>query len=340
MFNYSDPSELNFLGVQPAKRNYQVTLHEAYRAGARASGSAFTMLEAMNGVIPPNSDKTASVEWEAYPRTAGQSDGVIDQQRLTFQDEYVEWHSAGLGGPKGKITFTTEFPEYFEAFAEIGAYELTQAIAEIYPGTRPGNQELFGPTFDPTTASALQRRNRFRQFLPSNPYNNGTQGILCLTHGANSLGALVNLLIHCSKPRPDLDPNQVCAAVGGFCGVGRSSDPRISVAAQTLALGGQVLSATDPIGVTIVKLRGNWSMNGQSIDMANAQDGNGANLWQLSRGGRRATLLVPPGLELNGQAVVSGAQVSREVIVAADVTHAPSPAVPVAFRTGNEHLIS
>ena len=339
MFKYSDPSELDFSGVEPARQNYQVILHEAYRAGARASGSAFTMLEAMNVTTPPNSDKTTSVEWEAYPRTDGQSDDIIDQQRLTFQDEYVEWHSAGLGGQNGRITFTTEFPEYFEAFAEIGVSELKQAIAEIYPGTSPGNHELFGPAFDPTTASALQRRNRFRQFLPSNPYNNGTRGILCLTHGANSLGALVNLLIHCSKPRPDLDPNQVCAAVGGFCGDGRSSDPRISVAAQTLALGGQVLSASDPIGVRIVRLRGNWSMNGQAIDIANTPDSNGTNMWQLTRGGRRAVLAVPPGLELNGQAVVSGAQVSREVIVAADVTHAPSPTVLATYRTGNEHLI-
>jgi len=339
MFDYADPVGLDFGGDVDVSTAFRSELQHFYRTGARVLGSAFTMLEAFQATNPPNAHTNAAVEWEAYPQLAGQRDAVIDSQRLQFQDEYVEWLVSRRGAEIDSITFTSEFPEYFEAFAMVSVGKLTEAVKEVIPGANPMSEDLFGENFDAEGATPRERSKRFRDRLPSNPWNNGEKSILCLTQRNNTMGALINLLVHCSKPRTDLDPTQVCAAVGQFCGDGRSSDPRISAAVQISALGGNVLSASDPVGVTIERLRGDWSINGRQIDI-NTEKVNGSLVWQRSRGNRRAVLLVPAGLELNGRAVRTGAQVARELMVAAHVIQAPSESVAAQFRTGNEAQVA
>ena len=179
----------------------------------------------------------------------------------------------------------------------------------------------------------------FRRFLPSNPWNNGQRGILCLTQRFNTLGALINLLVHCSVLFPQLDVSQVCAAVGGFCGDGRSSDPRISVAVQTLARGEKVLSAADPVGVSIERLAGDWSLGGNAIDINTAMDGQDK-IWTVSRGQHHAELILANGLTLNGSPVVTGARVSNVLFAVARVTATKAINVPVQDRPGNEHMIA
>ena len=339
MFQYNDPSGLNFNGNADGEANYRREMDGSYRAGARFANSAFTLLEAFANVAPQQLQVEA-VEWPAFPVLAGQSDRTIDTNRFLLQDEYVEWAvSLGAGGDL-TITFTTEFPEYFEAFAAVGFDALCDAIRTVNPNANPTPEELFGPGPAHDSISESERMNRFRNFRQSNPWNNGEKDILCLTQGANTLGALINLLIRCSVPRSDLDATQVCAAVGGFCGDGRNSDPRISVAVQNVALAGQVFSAQDPIGIAIDRLTGNWTLNGATVDIATATV-NGAQLWSIERNGRRAVLHIPAGtnLQLNGVPVSSGAQVSRVLIVAATVVTASSDLVPAWARTGNENQV-
>jgi len=338
LFQYSDPSGRNFISNVGAEILYRRELDRNYRLGARVRNSAFTLLEAFENLLPQQSE-IQPVEWPAFPVLAGQSDWAIDNNRFMFQDEYVEWRVTESGGGL-TITFTTEFPEYFEAFAGISFDAVRDAIRDVVPGANPAPEELFGPGSAPDSVSERQRINRFRRFRESNPWNNGEKDILCLTQGFNTLGALINLLVQCSIPRPDLEPAQVCAAVARFCGDERNSDPRISVTVQNAALARLVVSAVDPIGIAIERLEGSWTLDDETVDMTTASV-NGAKLWTITRNGRRAVLHIPAGtdLRLNGAPVTSGAQVSRVLIVASRVRAASSVLVPEWARAGNEDSV-
>lgn len=338
MFQYSDPSGRNFISNGGAEVLYRREMDRNYRRGARVRNSAFTLLEAFENLSPQQSE-IQPVEWPAFPVLAGQSDRAIDDNRFKFQDEYVEWRVTESDGGF-TITFTTEFPEYLEAFAGIGFDAVRDAIRDVIPGADPAPEELFGPGAAPDSVSEEQRIDRFHKFRESNPWNNGKKNILCLTQGFNTLDALINLLVRCSIPRPDLEPAQVCAEVGGFCGDGRNSDPRISVAVQNAALAGLVFSAVDPIGIAIERLEGNWTLDGRTVDVTTASV-NGTKLWTIARNGRRAVLHIPAGtdLRLNGVPVTSGAQVSRVLIVASRVRAANSVLVPEWARAGNEDSV-
>ena len=113
------------------------------------------------------------------------------------------------------MTFTTEFPEYFEALARVGVDALKEGIAEVIPGADPTDTDLFGVGVDPNDQSPLARSQRFRSNLIRNPWNVGPNGMLCLTQQFNTLSALFNLVGRCGVARPDLLSGAVCASVGG-----------------------------------------------------------------------------------------------------------------------------
>ena len=70
----------------------------------------------------------------------------------------MEWRVEKTGGSLTRVTFTTEFTEYFEAVAEVGADALKSEIARIHPGAVPTDAEIFGAGFDPATATVDARR--------------------------------------------------------------------------------------------------------------------------------------------------------------------------------------
>lgn len=332
MFNYSDPTLTNALEQVGAIGHFRERIHEAYLLAARIDQAAFTLIEAF-GELDPVDVSTVDVPWPAFPRTAPASASEIDNDRFQFQDEYIEWHTErDASGNVTRITFTTEFPEYFEAFAMVSAEALKAEIARLIPGAAPQDSELFGPGINVNNLSPRTRAQRFRNFLQQNPWNNGQRGILCLTQPFNTLGALVNLQGHCSVPRKDIDAAQVCAAVGGFCGPLRNSDPRVSLGVQNLARQGQALTAADPAGIFIQRLEGAWELGDQRVGDINQA----ADIWTVSRGGHRGVLHVTPNLTLGGDPITSGAQVSARLIVAASVLHTPDNKLPDWARAGNE----
>lgn len=337
MFNYSDPSGQNFLSNTDVQDLYRIELDRIHRQGARRLNSAFTLPEAFEDLDATQLGDPVVVPWPGFPVTAGQSDNTIDANRFLFQDEYVEWETTRNTAGDLTVEFTTEFPEYFEAFAKQGFEPLRAAVQDAIPNADPTPDELFGPGPAHDTLSADGRASRFRAFRQSNPWNNGEKGILCLTQQFNTMGALINLLVHCSEPRFDVDATQVCAAVGQFCGAQRNSDPRISVQAQNAARADLVIVAADPIGITIETLGGRWTLNDLEVNIATASTGDEPH-WSVSRNGRRARFHLPAGvdLKLDNAPVVSGAQLSRVLTVAARVTAAQSALVPIWARTGNE----
>ena len=334
MFNYKDPTGTNFLENQGALDEYRAILQSQYLRSASVPDSAFTLLEAFEELAGGTVPSVTGVSWLAFPKTASASFEEIDRDRFRWQDEYVEWRTEkDDSGSVTRITFTTELPEYYEALAEVSLDALIAGVKEVIPGANPTVQELLGVTSDPV----FGRSRRFRRHLRENPWNNGEKGILCLTQGFNTMGALFNLLDKCGISRPGVAADTVCSIVGGACGPGRNSDPRICSAAQTLARNAQGLSLSDPVGINIVELRGIWRISGRQIDI-NDSTTNG-NLWSISRGGRRAVLNIVDGLTLDGDLITSGAQVSQSLFVDAKVISAPETSLPDWAKIGQEARI-
>lgn len=335
MFTYTDPVGRNFLGVSEVESEYRRILSEAYDVHARTNNSGFTWIEAFQSLEAGQLPQEVSVPWDSFPLTAQATEKQIDDNRFGHQDEYVEWRVDVKAGKLVQVIFTTEFPEYYEAFAAVSEAALVAAIKAVMPESQPTTVDLFGPGFNPATASPLARAQTFRARLRQNPWNNGQKGILCLSQKSNSLGALFNLLSACGIPRSQGTPQDTCALVGNACGPGRSSDPNVCAVAQRAVRDKFGFTLRDPAGVRIVTLKGVWRVN--NTDIGDVNDGiNNKGVWQVSRNGRRAVLTIVPGLKLDGEAVTSGAQVARKLSVAADLLAAPNATLPEWARIGEE----
>lgn len=334
MFQYSDPAERNFLNNSAVASVFQQQMQGVYDGFARRINSGFTWLEAFQQLPGGQLPQQMSVDWSAFPITARATDKEIDRDRFEHQDEYVEWQAETKQNKLIRVTFTTEFPEYFEAFAALGFNELVNAIQDVMPGANPTAAELFGPGFDPASGPPIGRAQTFRDRLVANPWNNGKKGILCLTQQFNTLGALFNLLAACSVLRAQGTPENTCSLVGGACGPDRSSDPALCAAAQRVVRGNLGLSLRDPAGVRIVKLDGMWKINNNDIDINDVAQNQGS--WVVSRNGRRAVLTIMAGLTLDGNPPVTGAEVARKLKVTADLFAAPNETLPEWARIGVE----
>jgi hypothetical protein len=332
VFEYSDPTGNGFLARAGALQVYRQAVDAWYQTVAALPSSKFTLREAFDELAAGTSSTITTVEWKAFPVTAAATPEQIDQARLQFQDEYVEW-TVDLkdDGSLSTVTFTTEFSEYFEALAQVGPLALKQEIANLYPAATATDQDLFGVGFDPVTATPKARAARFRENLPHNPWNNGQRGILCLTQQFNTMGALFNLLGNCGILRPGVDAEDVCANVGSFCGPKRNSDPRVCTAAQTLARGDQSLSLDDPAGVRILRLEGSWTVDGKAVDINDQAVDQG--VWKVVRNGRRAVLSFERDIRFAGSLVRTGTQLSSLLTVGANVIHAATSAIPSWART-------
>lgn len=335
MFSYSDPSGTAVLKNNQALQSYQISLHQLYVSFARQADSAFTSLEAFAEATDPHLVRRSDVLWIAFPRTAAASEQEIDRDRFRWQDEYVEWRvERGDDGRILRITFTTEFPEYYQALAEQGTGALIRGIQEVIGGADPTIEDLYGPEFDPEHATAEGRARAFWDWRKRNPWNNGTDGILFLSQRFNTLGALFNLLGHCGIVQSDVPVDAVCDKVGGACGVGRSSDPRICAAAQNLARDDKSFSLADPAGIQIDRLTGIWKRAGQQIDLNDSASS--GEIWKITRNGRRAVLEIPEDLTLGDDPITSGSQVAAQLNVFATVVFAPDTNLPAWARVGQE----
>jgi hypothetical protein len=338
MFMYSDPTGTGHLQQSGALQPYREAIAFLEQRLHERPGSAYTLREALGELAPSAQAQVTAVSWSAFPVTAAAAASDIDRLRFRHQDEYVEWRAETQAGALTRVTFTTEFTEYFAALAHVGADALKREIRALDPGAAPSDAELFGAGFNPNTATPRTRANAFVAQLRRNPWNNGERGILCLSHGSNTLSALFGLLGECGVPQPAVNPGEVCANVGGSCVPGRNSDPTVCSAAQGLALADRSFSLQDPCGIRIVGLNtaGVWTEDGQVVDV-NDQSAN-RGIWTVTRNGRRATFTFTGDIRLNGATVTTGAELSQQLFVAADVIHARNADLPPWARRGNEHL--
>jgi hypothetical protein len=339
MFAYSDPTKTGFLQQAAALQAYREKVFALDQSFGALAKSGFAQREAFEELAPGATADITTVEWKAFPITAPATPQQIDGNRFRFQDEYVEWRvETNADHSLHQITITTEFSEYFQALAQMGSAALKQEIQNLYPGANPTDQELFGSGFSPATATANARGDRFIQHLQDNPWNNGQKGILCLAQQFNTLGALFNLLGQCGIPKPNVDPGSVCGDVGGACGPGRNSDPRVCSAAQSLARGDRSFCLQDPAGVVLLRLDGPglWTVDGQPVDI-NDETSN-KSVWKVARNGRRGVFSFQRDVRFAGAPIRTGADLSNQLFVGADVIHAPNAALPEWARAGNEQL--
>lgn len=88
MFEYSDPSGTALLRRLRALDAYRAIADGEYERAARVPGSAFTWLEAFEG-LARSRVSAASIAWRAFPVTSAASHRQIDDKRFDEQDEYA-----------------------------------------------------------------------------------------------------------------------------------------------------------------------------------------------------------------------------------------------------------
>ena len=158
MFAYSDPTGSDFLKSQNALEIYRNDINIFYRDCALEPDSAFTLLEAFAGLTPDKGLKIATISWIAFPKQwANKPFNTIDTKRFEYQDEYVEWRTETKDGKVTRVTFTTEFPEYYQALAKVSADALIAGVKNTIGGANPTIEELFGSGFNPQTATPKSR---------------------------------------------------------------------------------------------------------------------------------------------------------------------------------------
>lgn len=331
MFDYSDPTDSGTLLAVGAIGGYRSLLHGLFRHFGRFPRSGFTIPEAFDEVSDPAQVQTAQVNWLAFPRAAQASAEQIDSQRFRHQDEYVEWRTErNAAGRVTRVTFTTEFSEYYEALAATSVDGLLAEIRKVTGVNTVTSADVFGPGFNPLAATPQGRANRLLERAEQNPWNNGSQSILFLTHGSSTLGALLHLAAACGVSRPTVAAGDTCAAVSGACVSTRNSDPAVCSAVQDLARNANSFTLADPAGITIEGLQGIWKRAGKQVDI------NASGLWRVQRNRRRATLTVPQDLSIVDDPITTGTAVAARLMVGAKVIFAPDTVLPEWSRMGQE----
>ena len=338
MFDYSDPSGSDLLSRLNALAAWRSFVDKGFHDGAHEPDSAFTFLDVMRA-LPATDRFPATIDWKAFPiLNKNEGNDKIDRDRFNLQEEYVEWAVFRDANDEiDEIVFTTEFREYFAVLAGVSPAGIIEAIKELMPGANPTVREIYGVT-NVEGMPSMERERRFLGHLRNNPWNNGRNGIMALTLGPNSFGALFGLAIACGIKKEGLPSDQVCGNIGGACVAGRQSDPRICTVCQEQVRAGKVFSLDDPIGIFISNLIGNWTVGDTQIPINDPAQNQGR--WRVTRNGRRARLKVggAQALKLDNDAITTGAQVADKLFVAANVVTAFEAALPDWAKTGNEFM--
>ena len=186
------------------------------------------------------------------------------------QDEYLEWFvDHNDDGTIQRIILTAEPPDYWSALAEVAPDRVVE-LYQQHVSSEAVVEELFYPDrvaafgmVAPNQLGWVEIPNLGGKYNPLNKWTT-TQGIMHLTHRANTLGAEVNLAGDASVPRtidaapraPGQDPAPeieriACARYGG---INRSSDPNIGLAVGDLVRAGNRLTLADPVGLYIASV--------------------------------------------------------------------------------------
>jgi hypothetical protein len=177
-----------------------------------------------------------------------------------LQDEYLEWRTErDHEGVVTRVTFTCEGYDYWsKLFAHspstvVKLYKRLLDRDEIEEGDLRFDEDVFIEEAGREPALFAKKG----QYNPRNRFN-VDEGLVHLTHRANSLGAEVNLAVVASALRQTAGREPVDGAdkrrltcCGGFGNANRDSDPTIGAAANGLAAAGRAYTLTNPVGLYI-----------------------------------------------------------------------------------------
>jgi hypothetical protein len=211
--------------------------------------------------------------------------------RQRYQDEYLEWHVTrdSVSEKIVRVEFTCEGPEYWDFLAEEASDVLLKNYqTNIDPKVK--KSELF-------TGTAYNRLNK---------WNTGG-GAMHLIHGANTLGAEVNIAAEATILRKDPTGQPIVEATplikcAGYGNQYRSSDPLIGFQVNALARKGYSITLKNPVGLYM-----------DGLDAAGWKKPDGTKVgdyFKVVRGqkgmGLRAVYEVPAGEFSGGQPFVVG----------------------------------
>jgi hypothetical protein len=320
-FKYSTPATIDDLAGRPTRTAFLDDWHTSMTGDFNteiASLPADTKLFFSETATPATS-QDLPITWNAFPLaitrvnpndpvarwTAADQLASVDRSTTgapvpmpcRLQDEYCEWfaYRQTPGGPITRIVFTAEAPEYWIKLAKhdfARVVELYKAL--VSTAVQPDDLKL---AQDIVFGAGTLLKGTY------NPYNkwNTSQGVMHLTHPANTLGAEINLAARATIPRRDINGTRVTEVRRFACGSNfgdpnRSSDPNIGQGVNVTAIppgGGAAQSITlaNPVALYMDRLA-----NGAITD----EDGNPLSGWfTFTRGvegrGLMAVLQPPAG---------------------------------------------
>lgn len=349
---YQPPANINDFSRRPALAGQLGQNWHDYIQGAIARRNAHLFYDAARDPAAGTPATRAPVVWSGFPRSlwqwfSGDTDSAgakrafaaadtLAPEQAVFkssnrarvdlfarqQDEYCEWFAHRKAGGITRITFTCEGPEYFEIMA---ATDIS-LVGDLY-------RENVDPAVkdsDLVWAQDMVDENGDVVF-PKGSYNklndwNTRAGAMHLTHGANTLGAEINLAADATviypvsaTPANTFPLRLICCS--GFGGVNRSSDPTIGAGVNGLARSGFALALANPVGlyITEIAIDGLRSPTGAMIGPP------ALHLKRASADGTlilRAELAPPPGAgytldqcTFEGRPVTGGGEIARRVTV-------------------------
>jgi peptidoglycan hydrolase-like protein with peptidoglycan-binding domain len=151
MFAYKDPTGTDFLQRQGALTSYQGKMQALYDEYAKTGGTKFVRVERFDRLKPGVQPTLKPVPWIAFPKLRGNSSPAEIDRNRGFHEEYTEWVAQSSNGKLDRVTFTTEFSEYFQTLADLGFDALVAGIKEVIPTANPTVRELLGVDQKPTT---------------------------------------------------------------------------------------------------------------------------------------------------------------------------------------------
>lgn len=347
MFKYAPPANIDDLAGRPTRDAFLDAWHGSINksfsdeianlpsnnkvffsetASAATSGDLPITWNAFPLSIMRDNSEDVIARWDAADKLGSvdrSTDGTPAPMACRLQDEYCEWfaYTQTAGGPISRIVFTAEAPEYWIMLAKHD-FDLVVMLYRdhVSPSVQPDDLRL---QQDIVFGDLILERGTY------NPYNkwNTANGVIHLTHPANTLGAEINLAARATIPRRDINGNRVTDVRRFACGSNfgdpnRSSDPNIGHGVNFTVLPGagggatQSITLANPVALYIDRLA-----TGAITD----EDGNPLPGWfKIVRGvpgrGLMAVLEPPPGatfglegIRIGNRKLTHGGQVAERI---------------------------
>ena len=287
MFSYSPPAGIDDLAGRPSRTGFladwHVYIHKTFKENIDGLGVADPLF--FTEVDRPAQSPPVPIHWNGFPlpllreaagshpkawkaaevlrSTTRYTPAGTSPVRTGFrpQDEYCEWFVYRESGQLKRIVFTAEGPEYWIHLSRRDI-DAVLALYQKYVSPAVKKPDLLLTTDLNFSKDLVLHAGDYNPF---NPWNT-MQGVMHLTHPANTLGAEINLAAFATLPRKDRSGARVtdvrrliCCA--GYGVANRSSDPNIGWSVNTTCTGIQsgapVQAATlaDPVGLYIEQLQ-------------------------------------------------------------------------------------